>query len=243
MGSRAQPTNSSPSSEVGADTPPGGSNGSFQSLAIETALVPIQSELAEIRRQINDQGRQTSKDEIVFEGTALRPLENETERQTLQRVVKTHWGLDLKGFEDSHVDEVKQVHWLPTENQEKKVLLAKFLNLSKGSNFHKILHTRPELSTPGVTLYRRLHQQTKNDKRLSFIARKMKEAKEITKFVFDSVSGRLKVTFPGDETRQTFSEASDLLARCSPALVSQIAALDKKRKRRSGPKGLRSPRK
>ena len=241
MGSRATPIRTDiPSAEVQvgdmevddrteADTLPGGST-RLQSEAIETALVPVNSELAALRRQLNDQGRQTSKDEIVFEGTAVRPKENETERQTLQRVVKTYWGLDLKGFEGNHVDEIKQVHWLPCKNPEKRRLLAKFLNLYNGSNFHKILHTRPELSTSGETLYRRLHQQTKNDRRLSFISRQMRGAKEISRFDFDSVSGRLKVTFP-DGTRQTFSEASDLLARCSPHLVNKIAQLDKEWKR------------
>ena len=240
MGSRATPTRSDiPSAEdsggegmeverTAADTSPGGSKGLFQTLAIETALVPITSELAKLQRQVNDQGRQTSKDEIVFEGTAVRPKENETERQLLQRLVKTYWGLDLKGFEGNHVDEIKQVHWLHTEeSQEKKKLLAKFLNLSNGSNFHKILHNRPEFPTSGVTLYRSLHQQTRNDKRLAFLSRQMRGAKEITRFIFDSVSGRLKVTFP-DGTRHTFSEASDLLARCSPQLVKEIAELDKK---------------
>ena len=212
-----------------ADTSPGEST-RLQAMAIETALVPVNSELAALRRQLNDQGRQTSKDEIVFEGTAVRPKENETERQLLQRVVKTFWDIDLKGFEGNHVDEIKQVHYLPSRNQEKKRLLAKFLNLSNGSNFHKILHTRPEASTSGETLYRSLHRQTRNDKRLSFIARQMREAKEISRFVFDSVSGRLKVTFR-DDGRQTFSEASDLLARCSPHLVNKIAQLDKEWKR------------
>ena len=124
-----------------ADTLPGGSTGLLQNLAIQTALDPIRNDLANLQRQVNDQGRQTSKDEIVFEGTAVRLEENETERQLLQRLVKTHWGLDLKGFEDNHVDEIKQVHWLPSQNQERKRLLGKFLNLSRGSNFHKILHT------------------------------------------------------------------------------------------------------
>ena len=133
-----------------ADTPSGGSTG-LQTLAIETALVPVNSELAALRRQLNDQGRQTSKDEIVFEGTAVRRVEGETERQLLQRLVKTYWGLDLKGFESNHVDEIKQVHWLPGKSEEKepKRLLAKFLNLYNGSSFHKILHTKPKVPASG----------------------------------------------------------------------------------------------
>ena len=219
------------------DTPPGGNTGvALHSTAIETALVPMQTELAALTRQVNDQGRQTSKDEIVFEGTAVRPKENETELQTLQRILKTHWDLDLIVHP---LSEIKQIHFLPSGNKEKPKLLAKFLNLFKGSNFHQILHTRPKFPNSGVTLYRRLHTQTRNDNRLSFISRQMRKDGEITRFVFDSVSGRLKVTFP-DGTRQTFSEASDLLARCTPRLFDKITQLDKGWKRRPGLPGPRS---
>lgn len=218
-----------------ADTPSGGSTG-LQTLAIETALVPVNSELAALRRQLNDQGRQTSKDEIVFEGTAVRRVEGETERQLLQRLVKTYWGLDLKGFESNHVDEIKQVHWLPGKSEEKepKRLLAKFLNLYNGSSFHKILHTKPKVPASGETCYRSLHKQTRNDIRMSFIVRQMRKAKEVSRFDFDSVSGRLKVRFP-DGSKQTFSEASDLLARCSQQLVNEIARLDKEWKKCPNP--------
>ena len=222
-----------------ADTLPGGSNGDspgvkLQSLEIETALVPIHSQLSELRRQLNDQGRQNSKDMIAFEGTALKPQEDETDRATLQRVVKTYWDVDLKGFDGRSVDEVKMVH-LRKKGQEKWKMTAKFLNLCNGSSFHTILHTRPNLSqsgASGLTLYRRLHTVTTNDKSLSFIARQMRKANEIDRFVFDSGSGRLKVTFP-DGNRQTFSESSDLLARCSQPLFNELTEKDKAWKRHS----------
>ena len=221
------------------DTPPGEDNGvKLQSLELETALVPIRSELSALRRQVNDQGRQNSKDMIVFEGTAIRPQEGETDRAALQRVVKTHWGLDLKGFNDSNaVDEIKMVH-LRKKGQEKWRLTAKFLNLCNGSSFHTILHTRPELSqsgASGLTLYRRLHRVTPNDNSLSFIARQMRKANEINRFIFDSGSGRLKVTFTQGGTRETFSESEDLLARCSPRLFNEITEKNKVWKRHGAP--------
>ena len=235
-----------------ADALPGTSNGDpsgvkLQSLEIETALVPLQSELSELRRQVNDQGRQNSKDMIVFEGTAIKLQEGETERALLQRVVKTFWGLELKGFNDSNaVDEIKQVH-LRKGGQEKEKwrLTAKFLNLCKDSSFFKILHTPPNLSqsgASGLTLYRHLHTVTPNDNSLSFIARQMRKAKEINRFIFDSSSGRLKVTFP-DGNRQTFSEKDDLLARCSPSLYNKLSHLDKVWKRHSPSPRPRSSRK
>ena len=195
------------------------------SMAIEAALVPLQNELAGLRRELHDQGRQNSKDCIVFEGTALKPKENETDRATLLRVVSTYWKLELQDWE------VKQVHFLKS-GQEKWRMVAKFNRLDRGSTFREILHNRPEMAGSGLTLYRRLHTVTKNDRRLGFIARQMRKAKELTSFVFDSGSGRLKATFPGQKESESFSEASDLLARCSPALNNKIAVLDKAHKRR-----------
>ena len=213
------------------DTPSGeaperaGSLPTLHSVAIEAALVPLQTELAGLRRQLNDQGRQNSKDCIVFEGTALEPKENETVRTTLLRVVSTYWGVTLQDWE------VKQVHFLKS-GQEKWRMVAKFNRLDRGSAFHEILHNSAKVEGTGLTLWRHLHTVTKNDRRLGFIARQMRKAKEIERFVFDSVSGRLKVTFPGQKESQSFSEASDLLARCSPTLNSKIADLDKAHKRR-----------
>ena len=196
------------------------------SLAIEAALVPLQTELAGLRRELHDQGRQNSKDCIVFEGTALEPKENETERATLRRVVSTFWKLELQDWE------VKQVHYLKSRQEKWWRMVAKFNKLDRGSTFREILHNQPKMEGSGLKLYRQLHTVTKNDRRLGFIARQMRKAKELTSFVFDSGSGRLKATFPGQKESESFSEASDLLARCSPALNNKIADLDRAHKRR-----------
>ena len=214
---------------TGADTSPGGSKGdNLCSSELQKALGPIRNELAELRRQVNDQGRQTSKDEIVFEGTAVMPQEGETPLATLRRIVSSFWERDLKDCE------VKQVK-LRKRGEDKWRLQAKFNELHSDSAFHQILHNQPLLPHGGPTLYRSMLMVQKNDKRLAFICREMKRAQEIKHFVFDSVSGRPRVTFP-DGNRQSFSEASDLLARCSHTLVKKIAKLDKDQKRRSRPR-------
>ena len=192
---------------------------------IETAIVPVQDKLDRLQRQVNDQGRQTSKDCIAFEGAALKPLPDELFKDTCIRVVKEGWGLSLME------SELKQVKLYPKGEQgDKYRMVAKFNNCFKGSNFYNILTNKPKVPN----LFRSLHLVTKNDHRLDFIARRMRKAKELDSFIWHYVSGRLKVTFNDKEkSRESFSEADALFLRCSERLKRELNDLDKKARVRS----------
>ena len=192
---------------------------------VETAIIPLQEELARLKQQVNDQGRQTSKDCIAFEGTALKPLPGEKAKDTCVRVVEEGWGLCLVE------SELKQVKLHKKGNQgDKYRMVVKFNQCWDGSSFHHILTNKAK----EPNLFRSLHLVTQNDHRLSWIARKMREAKELDSFIWHFVSGRLKVTFNDEnKTRESFSEADALFSRCSERLKAELNALDKKARERS----------
>ena len=195
---------------------------------LEAKLIAVYDRLDRLEKRVNDQGRQTSKDCIVFEGTALKPLcKEELWKDTLKRVVRSGWGLFLL---DSEIKQATLYKKGKLGDKDKYRMVAKFNQCWEGSNFYKIL-TRPPVKPKGESLWRSLHLVTANDHRLDFIARQMKKHGEIKSFIWHYVSGRLKVTYPDDcprdNKRETFSEADDLLDRCSERLKGEIAAKDK----------------
>ena len=198
---------------------------------IETAIVPVQDKLDRLQRQVNDQGRQTSKDCIAFEGAALKPLPDELFKDTCIRVVKEGWGLSLME------SELKQVKLHPKGKPgDKYRMVVKFNQCWAGSNFHQILTKKPKVPN----LFRSLHLVTRNDHRLDWIARRMRKAGELDSFIWHYVSGRLKVTFPpripahpDNMIRESFSDADALFERCSQRLKNELNDLDKKARDRS----------
>ena len=190
---------------------------------IEVALIPMQAKIDGLEKQVNDQGRQTSKDCIVFEGNALKPLPGgELKKDTCIRIVKEGWGLTLQEWE------LKQVHLHQKGKTDWYRMVAKFNQCFEGSNFYKILTKKAQVSS-GKKLYRSLHLVTRNDHRLDWIARKMRAAKELESYIWHYASGRLKVTFSDEKkTRESFSEADALFSRCSERLKAELNALDKK---------------
>lgn len=196
-------------------------------MAIEASLVEIRSDIAQLQAQVNDQGRQTSKDEISFEGTALKPLDDEKPIETAKRVIQSCWNLVLRDWE------VKQVKLHKKNKTDDKYRMnVKFNQLYEGSKFHTILTTKPVEPTWGGTIFRRLLLVTKNDNRLDFIVRNMLRKQEVTSFIWHYVSGRLKVTFKGGK-RQTFSEADVLFSKCSHRLQEELRGKDRVRRSRS----------
>ena len=183
--------------------------------ALKSAVVAVQD-------QLDDQGRQTSKDNIVIEGTAVAKLsDEELPVDVAIRVIRMGWGLTMvrDGFKTVKFE---------TRRSGKNRILAKFNQVWEGSIFHKIITTRPVELSQG-TLFRHLHLRTANDKTMDFVARNMKKAGELKDFIWHYVSGRLKVTFPNGK-RKTFSAARALRKCCSPQLLRELKAKDKKRR-------------
>ena len=183
--------------------------------ALKSAVVAVQD-------QLDDQGRQTSKDNIVIEGTAVAKLsDEELPVDVAIRVIRMGWGLTMvrDGFKTVKFE---------TRRSGKNRILAKFNQVWEGSIFHKIITTRPDELSQG-TLFRHLHLRTSNDKTMDFVARNMKKAGELKDFIWHYVSGRLKVTFPNGK-RKTFSSARALRKCCSQQLLSELKAKDKKRR-------------
>ena len=52
----------------------------------------LKNDIARLQDQVDDQGRQTSKDNIVFEGTAVTKRDGELEVDALIRIVRMGWG-------------------------------------------------------------------------------------------------------------------------------------------------------
>ena len=195
----------------------------FQSKVAMEAIEEVKAGLACLQAQVNDVGRQTSKCSISFEGTAVRKLEEELPKDTLNRLVHLGWGFTPKEWE------VADVKIRSKDKAGKKFRMLAFFNARyEGSTFHRILTTKPAVSGEG-TLFRRLHMVTDNDHRMDFIARHMRKAGELKSFIWAFSSGRLKVTFPNGN-RRTFSEAKALYAECSERLQAMIDAKDKAQK-------------
>ena len=191
---------------------------------MEKEIDAVKSEVARLQDQVNDQGRQSSKDNIVIEGTAVTKRDGELPIDALIRIVRMGWGLDLDP------NGAKQVKF-QSRRSGKNRILAKFNQVWEGSIFFKILTTRPVVSKG--TLFRSLHLLTAEDKTMDFIARNMKRVKELESFIWHYASGRLKVTFP-NKTRKTFSTARALRKECSQRLLSELKAKDKERRSRQG---------
>ena len=191
------------------------------------AIEQLQSDLARLQDQVNDQGRQTSKDCIVIEGTAVKVLDKELPKDTLIRTVRLGWGLIL---EEEGIKQVK----ITLKRSGKNRMLAKFNQCWEGSIFHRIITNRPDASEhlPG-TLFRHLHLTTPNDHTMDFVARNMKRTGELKSFIWHYVSGRLKVTFP-DGKRKTFSTARALRSECSERLLGELKAKDRERRSQQG---------
>ena len=184
----------------------------------------LKNDIARLQDQVDDQGRQTSKDNIVFEGTAVTKRDGELEVDALIRIVRMGWGLIL----DREV--LKHVKFQPRRSGKNRIL-AKFNQVWEGSNFHKILTTKPVVSQG--TLFRELHLRTANDRTMDFVARNMKRTGELKSFIWHYVSGRLKVTFPTGK-RKTFTSARALRKECSQRLLSELDTKDKERRSRQG---------
>ena len=197
---------------------------------VEAAIIPLQNKVDALKRQVDDQGRQTSKDCIVFEGNVLKPLhDKELHKDTCIRVVQKYWGLTLQECE---LKQVKLQRKGTKANYYRMV--AKFNQCWEGSNFHEILTNKAKVSK-GENLWRSLHLVTQNDHRLSWIARQMRKEGELHSFIWHYVSGRLKVTYPGEkQERESFSDADALFAQCSERLQDKLRALDKEARARRG---------
>ena len=187
---------------------------------MEQEMEAIKSDLARLQDQVDDQGRQTSKDNIVFEGTAVTKRDGELPKDALIRIVRMGWKLTLDE------EGLKQVKFQPRRSGKNRIL-AKFNQVWEGSIFYKILTTRPVVSEG--TLFRKLHLLTANDNTMDFVARNMRRTGELKSFIWHYVSGRLKVTLPNGK-RKTFSTARALRKECSQRLLSELKAKDKKRR-------------
>ena len=196
----------------------------FQSKVAMEAIEEVKAGLACLQAQVNDIGRQTSKCSISFEGTAVRKLEEELPKDTLNRLVHLGWGFTPKEWE------VADVKIRSKDKAGKKFRMLAFFNARyEGSTFHRILTIRPAVSGKD-TLFRSLHMVTDNDHRLAFIARTMRRAGELKSSFWVFSSGRLRVHFPNGN-RRNFSEASDLYAVCSKQTQDKIDAEDKKQRK------------
>ena len=191
---------------------------------MEEKIKDLQNDIARLQDQVNDQGRQTSKDNIVFQGTAVTVQDGELPVDALIRIVRMGWGLILER------EGLKQVKFQPRRSGKNRIL-AKFNQVWEGSNFFKILTIKPVVSEG--TLFRKLHLRTANDKTLDFVARNMRRTGELKSFIWHYVSGRLKVTFPNDK-RMTFSSARALRKKCSQRLLSELKTKDKERRSQQG---------
>ena len=191
---------------------------------MEQEMESVKSDLARLQDQVDDQGRQTSKDNIVFEGTAVTKRDGELPKDALIRIVRMGWKLTLDE------EGLKQVKFQPRRSGKNRIL-AKFNQVWEGSIFYKILTTRPVVSEG--TLFRKLHLLTANDNTMDFVARNMRRVGELKSFIWHYASGRLKVTLPNGK-RKTFSTARALRKECSQRLLSELKAKDRKRSQQGG---------
>ena len=168
----------------------------------------LERETQGLRRRLDDVQRQSSKDCIVFSGPALSTrFPGELATDMLMRVVRRHWGAELKP------NELKAVHFL----HGGKRIIAKFLDCKELSNFARILNNRPSI-VGGKKIFAGLHLASANDKQLAFIARKMKQSAQIKNFRW-GFSGRLQILF-SDGKSKTYDREEELRALASPETLA-----------------------
>ena len=95
---------------------------------MEQEMESVKSDLARLQDQVDDQGRQTSKDNIVFEGTAVTKRDGELPKDALIRIVRMGWKLTLDE------EGLKQVKFQPRRSGKNRIL-AKFNQVWEGSIF------------------------------------------------------------------------------------------------------------
>jgi hypothetical protein len=185
--------------------------------ALERQVADLQGGLWGVQSVLDDARRQLSKCCIIFLGPAIwgvTPVPGETDWQRVLRFAWDYWCVDMVKAD------LVQAHPV----QRGKSLLTKFGNLFKG--FQKILDWKPEyLGRPEI--HAKLLLVSKTDRRMDFVAWRMKKQGEILDFRFDPVSGKPKVRFPTGNL-WTFSDVPALLLVTSETTRNKIQAMDKK---------------